>query len=99
MFAGLTRDIDGFLRKDFEAEKIKTFMSMPVFADGSPGAGVRSPSMTASRSASGRDDEKAAMEIVALALGDAIERSQSGRPCRRGHPRRHAAGLARCRAW
>ena len=31
MFAGLTRDIEGFLRNDFENQKIKSFLSIPDF--------------------------------------------------------------------
>ena len=34
MFAGLTRDIEGFLRHDFENQKIKSFLSIPIFANG-----------------------------------------------------------------
>ena len=34
MFAGLTRDIEGFLRQDFENQKIKSFLSIPIFANG-----------------------------------------------------------------
>ena len=34
IFAGLTRDIEGFLRHDFEKQKIKSFLSVSVFAHG-----------------------------------------------------------------
>ena len=34
MFAGHTREIEGFLRRDFEKQKIKSFLSVPIFANG-----------------------------------------------------------------
>ena len=34
MFAGLTRDIEGFLRHEFEKQKIKSFLSIPMSAHG-----------------------------------------------------------------
>lgn len=75
MFAGLTRDIEGFLRQDFENQKIKSFLSIPVFADGTSWGSVAINDCVHERVWT--DEEKAAMEIIAFALGDAIERSQS----------------------
>lgn len=75
MFAGLTRDIDGFLRTDFEKQKIKSFLSVAVFAHGHSWGSLAINDCVEERHWS--DEEKAALEIVALAIGDAIERSQS----------------------
>ena len=75
MFAGLTRDIEGFLRHDFENQKIKSFLSIPIFANGNSWGSVAVNDCVGERIWS--DDDKAAIEIVALALGDAIERAQS----------------------
>ena len=75
MFAGLTRNIDGFLRKDFEAQKIRSFLSIPVFVDGRGWGSLAINDCVEERAWA--DEEKAAIEIVSLALGDAIERGQS----------------------
>ncbi|MDW6021515.1 ATP-binding protein [Mesorhizobium sp. BAC0120] len=75
MFAGLTRDIDGFLRKDFERQKIKSFLSVPIFANGNSWGSLAINDCLYERIWT--DEDKAAMEIVALALADAIERGQS----------------------
>ena len=75
MFAGLTRDIEGFLRHEFEKQKIKSFLSIPIFANGNAWGSVAINDCINERTWT--DDDKAAMEIVALALSDAIERGQS----------------------
>jgi PAS domain S-box-containing protein len=75
MFAGLTRDIEGFLRTDFENQKIKSFLSVPVVANGVSWGSVAINDCLKERIWT--DEEKAAMEIVAFSLGDAIERSQT----------------------
>jgi PAS domain S-box-containing protein len=75
MFAGLTRDIDGFLRQDFEAQKIKAFLSVSVFSHGHLWGTLAVNDCVHERLWT--DDEKAALEIVALAIGEAIERSLS----------------------
>lgn len=75
MFAGLTRDIEGFLRDDFEKQKIRSFLSIPIFADGNSWGSVAVNDCVRDRIWT--EEEKAAMEIIAFALGDAIERSQS----------------------
>jgi PAS domain S-box-containing protein len=77
MFAGLTSEIDGFLRQDFERQKIKTFLSVTVFAHGHAWGSVAINDCVRERAWT--DEEKAALEIVALALGEAIERSLSER--------------------
>lgn len=75
MFAGLTREIEGFLRTDFENQKIVSFLSVPVLANGNAWGSVAINDCVRERVWSA--EERAAMEIVALSLGDAIERSQS----------------------
>jgi PAS domain S-box-containing protein len=75
MFAGMTRDIEGFLRTDFERQKIKSFLSIPVQANGVAWGSVAINDCVQERVWTG--DEKAAIEIVALSLGDAIERARS----------------------
>lgn len=77
MFAGLTRDIDGFLRSDFEKQRIRSFLSVAVFAHGHPWGSLAINDCVEERLWT--DEEKAALEIVALAIGDAIERSQTDR--------------------
>ena len=73
MFAGLTRDIEGFLRRDFENQRIVSFLSVPVWANGTPWGSLAVNDCVEERIWS--DEIKAALEIVALAVGDAIERS------------------------
>ncbi|MET0600130.1 MAG: ATP-binding protein [Mesorhizobium sp.] len=75
IFAGHTREIDGFLRQDFERQLIKSFLSVAVFAHGHVWGTLAVNDCMNERDWT--DDEKAAMDIVALALGDAIERSLS----------------------
>ena len=75
MFAGQTSEIDGFLRTDFENKKIKSFLSVSVFSHGHLWGTLAINDCLVERRWS--DDEKAAVEIVALAIGDAIERSLS----------------------
>ncbi len=75
MFAGLTRDIEGFLRQDFENQRIVSFLSVPVWANGTAWGSLAVNDCVEERVWT--DEIKAAMEIVALAIGDAIERLQS----------------------
>lgn len=75
MFAGLTRDIEGFLRQDFENQRIVSFLSVPIWANGTPWGSLAVNDCVEERVWS--DEVKAAMEIVALAVGDAVERLQS----------------------
>lgn len=75
MFAGLTRNIEGFLRQDFEAQRIKSFLSVSVFSHGHLWGTLAVNDCVEERCWS--EEEKAAVEIVALAIGEAIERSLS----------------------
>ncbi|MER2534979.1 MAG: PAS domain S-box protein [Rhizobiaceae bacterium] len=75
MFAGRTRDIDGFLRDDFERQSIKAFLSVSIFAHGHLWGTLAINDCLVERSWTA--DEKAVMEMVALSIGDAIERSLS----------------------
>src|SRR5690606_25156491 len=75
MFSGRTREIDGYLRQDFEAQRIKSFLSLTVFANGNLWGTLAVNDCTVERRWT--DEEKAAVEIVAMAIGAAIERSLS----------------------
>ena len=75
MFAGRTREIEGYLRGDFEGQRIKSFMSVTVFANGNLWGTLAVNDCTVERRWT--DEEKAAVEIVAMAIGAAIERSLS----------------------
>ena len=75
MFAGRTREIEGYLRGDFENQKIKSFMSVTVFANGHLWGTLAINDCAVERRWT--DEEKAAVEIVAMAIGAAIERSLS----------------------
>ena len=74
-FSGLTSDVKGFLRQDFERQRIKSFVSVPVFAHGHLWGTLAVNDCVRERIWT--DDEIAAVEIVAMAVGDAIERSFS----------------------
>jgi PAS domain S-box-containing protein len=75
MFAGRTCEIEGFLRKDFENQKIKSFLSVTVFAHGHLWGTLAINDCVVERDWT--NEEKAAAEIVAMAIGNAIERSLS----------------------
>ncbi|MEJ6783374.1 PAS domain S-box protein [Aminobacter sp. Piv2-1] len=75
MFAGLTRDLTGFLRTDFENQHIKSFLSVALSAHGHLWGTLAVNDCVMEREWT--DDEVAALEIIAAALGDAVERSQS----------------------
>lgn len=75
IFVGLTRDLTGFLRTDFEQQHIKSFLSVSVSAHGHLWGTLAINDCIVERSWT--DDEIAALEIIAAALGDAIERSLS----------------------
>ena len=74
-FSGLTSGVKGFLRQDFERQRIKSFVSVPVFAHGHLWGTLAVNDCVRERIWT--DDEIAAVEIVAMAVGDAIERSFS----------------------
>ena len=73
IFAGLTRDIDGFLRHDFDLQHIKSFLSVSVFAHGHLWGTLAVNDCARERIWT--EDEKSTIEITAMAVGDAIERS------------------------
>lgn len=75
IFAGHTRDLGGYLRTDFEKQHIKSFLSVAVSAHGHLWGTLAVNNCLVERNWS--DDEIAALEIIASALGDAIERSLS----------------------
>ncbi|MGD9916037.1 MAG: ATP-binding protein [Rhizobiaceae bacterium] len=75
MFTGLTRDIDGFLRADFERHSIKSFMSMPLQPQGQAWGSLAINDCLRERVWT--TAELAATEIVAFAITDAIDRSMS----------------------
>lgn len=75
IFAGHTRDLTGFLRNDFEKQHIKSFLSVSVSAHGHLWGTLAVNDCIVERN--WNDDEIAALEIIASALGDAIERSLS----------------------
>jgi len=74
-FAGVTSSVKGFLRQDFERQHIKSFLSVPVFAHGHLWGTLAVNDCVRERIWT--DDEIAAVEIVSVAVGDAIERSFS----------------------
>jgi PAS domain S-box-containing protein len=75
IFAGHTREIEGFLRGEFQRQQIKSFLSVPVFAFRSVWGNLAINDCLTEREWT--DDEKACVEIAAMALGDAIERELS----------------------
>ncbi|TPI10934.1 PAS domain S-box protein [Mesorhizobium sp. B2-4-6] len=75
IFSGYTRDLDGFLRADFEKQSIKSFLSVSVFAHGHLWGTLAINDCIAEREWT--DEEEATLHIIALAIGDAIERSPS----------------------
>jgi PAS domain S-box-containing protein len=75
MFNGLTREIQGFLRADFEERKIVSFMSVPIRAHGHAWGSLAINDCSVERAWT--DEEKAALEIVGLAISDAVERFDS----------------------
>ncbi|HEV7252969.1 MAG TPA: ATP-binding protein [Mesorhizobium sp.] len=75
MFVGHTDEIEGFLRRDFEAQGIRSFMSAPVFAYGQVWGTLAFNDCLARHPWS--DDERAVLELVAAAIGEAVEREAS----------------------
>ncbi|WP_292663712.1 PAS domain-containing protein, partial [Mesorhizobium sp.] len=75
IFAGHTRDLEGFLRTDFEKQNIKSFLSVSVFSHGNLWGTLAVNDCIDEREWT--DQEEAALHMVALAIGDAIERSPS----------------------
>jgi PAS domain S-box-containing protein len=75
MFTGHTSRIAGFLRTEFERQKIKSFISIPILANGQAWGSVAINDCAQEREWT--NDELAAVEIVAFAISDAIEHSLS----------------------
>ncbi len=75
IFAGHTRDLECFLRADFEKQSIKSFLSVSVFAHGHLWGTLAVNDCVNERQWT--DEEEATLHIIALAIGDAIERSPS----------------------
>ena len=75
IFVGHTRDLEGFLREDFERQRIKSYLSVPIFAHGYLWGTIAVNECLEERDWS--PEERAALEIVALAIGDSVERAQT----------------------
>ncbi len=75
VFSGHTRDLQGFLRTDFEKNQIKSFLSVPIFAHGYLWGTLAINDCLEERDWG--EDEAAAVELVAGAIGDAIQHSSS----------------------
>jgi len=75
VFCGHTRDLSGFLREDFERQRVKSFMSYPVFAHGYVWGTIAINDCLGERDWT--DEEHSALSMVAQIVGDAIERSQT----------------------
>jgi PAS domain S-box-containing protein len=74
-FIGHTRDLTGFLRAEFQGQSIRSFCSVPVIAHGRVWGTLAVNDCVRERE--WLDHEVAALEIVALSIGHAIERSES----------------------
>ncbi len=74
-FLGHTREIHGFLRTEFEARKIKSFLSVPIWAHHNIWGTLAVNDCL--REHEWSEEEKAAIEIVAIAIGEAIELTTS----------------------
>lgn len=74
-FIGHTRNLEGFLRSEFERQSIKSFCSVPVFAHGRVWGTLAVNDCVRERDWPA--DELAAMEIVALSIGNAIEHGEA----------------------
>ncbi|MEX0406362.1 PAS domain S-box protein [Aquibium sp. LZ166] len=75
VFSGHTRNLEGFLRADFEKNLILSFLSVPIFAHGYLWGTLAINDCVREREWT--EDEAAAVELVASAIGDAIEHSSS----------------------
>ncbi|MEZ5784040.1 MAG: PAS domain S-box protein [Rhizobiaceae bacterium] len=74
-FAGHTRELSGFLREDFELQRIKSFISVAVFAHGHFWGTLAVNDCLHERDWT--DSEMSALELMAMSIGDAVERSES----------------------
>jgi len=75
IFAGHTSELDGFLRHDFEQQKIKSFLSVSVFAHGNLWGTLAVNDCVRERHWG--NGEVSTLQLIAMAIGDAIERSES----------------------
>jgi PAS domain S-box-containing protein len=73
--SGHTRDLKGYLRSDFEYQKIKSFISVPIMVNGQWWGHIGFDDCAQERDWT--DSERAVLETVAYMLGDAIELSTS----------------------
>ena len=74
-FSGLTREIGGYLREEFTRQGVVSFISLPIFVQGQLWGTLAINDCVAERSWSA--DERAVLEIVAMAIGEAVEREMS----------------------
>ncbi|MBL8906661.1 MAG: PAS domain S-box protein [Rhizobiales bacterium] len=72
---GHTRDLKGYLREDFEYQKIKSFISTPIMVNGHWWGHIGFDDCARERNWT--DSERAVLETIAYLLGDAIELSTS----------------------
>jgi PAS domain S-box-containing protein len=75
IFSGRTSDIEGFLRADFEARRIKSFLSVPVFVYRNVWGTLAINDCKTERDWT--SEEQSAVEIAAIAIGEAIEQTLS----------------------
>lgn len=75
IFAGNTRELTGFLREDFDTQRIKSFLSVAVFAHGNFWGTLAVNDCVEEREWS--DNERSALELIAMSIGDAVERAES----------------------
>jgi PAS domain S-box-containing protein len=73
--AGNTRDLKGYLRADFEHQKIKSFISTPIMVNGHWWGHIGFDDCVQERQWT--ESERAVLATVAYLLGDAIELSTS----------------------
>lgn len=75
IFMGHTRELEGFLREDFERQRIKSYLSVPIFAHGYLWGTIAVNECVDERDWT--QEEQATLEIIALSIGDAVERAQT----------------------
>lgn len=75
LFVGHTRDIEGFLRRDFEQHSIVSFISAPIFVHGQLWGTLAFNDCVAEHEWS--EDEQALIDIAAAAISEAAERELS----------------------
>jgi len=73
--SGHTRDLKGYLRADFEYQRVKSFISTPIMVNGQWWGHIGFDDCVSERNWS--ESERAVLETIAYLLGDAIELSTS----------------------